>query len=254
MALDRHIDADGRRSPDRTGGRRKITLKVRPGKPIKSVGRFYSRFVGVAKVILPLAAICLMALIAAWPTLNDQEQPMVEELEKQPELLQVTAPVLVGTDQENRPYSIVADRANQGAEGPHIVELSRPEGEIATRDGSRISLNADLGRFDRDSKQLHLMGDVRLSRDDGNRFATGEAFVDMDSRSAWGNQPVTGEGPDGEIQSEGFRIEDNGATVIFTGQSRVVLRGGNVQANSEADSVPSAQEGVPAVGASDDEN
>ena len=152
MALDRDIDADGQTSPDRKAGRRPITLKVRPGKPIKTVGRRYSRFVGVTKVVLPLAAICLMALIAAWPALNDQEQPMVEELEKQPELLQVTAPVLVGTDRENRPYSIVADRANQGAEGPHIVELSRPEGEIATRDGSRISLNADLGRFDRDSR------------------------------------------------------------------------------------------------------
>ena len=197
------------------------------------------------KVALPLAAIVLMVTIAAWPALRDQEQPMVEALEKQPDLLQVTGPVLVGTDQDDRPYSIAADRANQGAEGPHIVELSHPEGEIATG-GARISLNADLGRFDRESKQLHLLGDVELSRNDGHRFETEEAFVDMDSQSAWGNRPVAGEGPLGEIRSQGFRIEDNGATVIFTGQSRAVLNGASGDSR--------AMEGAPIDGAAGDEN
>lgn len=243
MALDRDIAgaADGP-----APARRTVTLNVRPGRPIKTVGRRYSAFVGVMKVVLPLAAIVLIVVIAAWPAFHDQEQPMVEALEKQPELLQVTGPVLVGTDQEDRPYSIAADRANQGAEGPHIVELSRPEGAIGTGDGARISLNADLGRYDRESKQLHLLGDVELSRDDGHRFATDEAFVDMDSQSAWGDSPVSGEGPMGEIQLEGFRIEDNGAKVIFTGQSRAVLSG--------APAEPDATEGAPIDGAAGNEN
>lgn len=239
--------AAGAAAAGRNGAqRRRVKLKVRPGKPITRIGRRYSRFVGVMKVVLPLAAIALMVIIAAWPAFRDQEQPMVEDLEKQPDLLQVTGPVLVGTDREDRPYSIAADRANQGAEGPHIVELSRPDGEIATGDGARISLNADVGRFDRESKQLHLMGDVELSRDDGHRFATDELFVDMESQSAWGDRPVEGEGPMGEISAEGFRIEDNGATVIFTGQSRAVLSG--------ASGKPRATEGAPVDGVAGDEN
>ena len=246
VALDRDIGAGTDARDDSVPRRRTVALKVRPGKPIKAVGRRYSRFVGVMKIVLPLAAIGLMAIIAAWPAFRDNEQPMVEALEKEPELLQVTGPVLVGTDEEDRPYSIAADRANQGAEGPHIVELSRPEGEIATGGGDRISLNAEVGRFDRESKQLHLLGDVELSRNDGHRFATDEAFVDMDSQSAWGNSPVQGEGPMGEIQSEGFRIEDNGATVIFTGQSRAVLSGVSGE--------PRAAEGAPVDGAAGDEN
>ena len=225
MALDRHIDVEPGQATPRRGEQRPAAVTLAPGEPIIPVGRRYSRFVGVTKIVLPVAAICLMAVITAWPALQDDDQPMVEALEKQPALLQVTSPVLVGTDNQDRPYSIVADRASEGAEGEHIVELSRPEGEIATEDGARISLNAEIGRFDRQSNQLHLMGDVRLSRDDGQRFATDEVFVDMKTRSAWGDKPVTGEGPMGEIQSEGFRIEDNGATVIFTGQSRAVLTG-----------------------------
>ena len=224
MALERLIDT-GPDEGSRRSGQNPATVTVEQVKPIKKVGRRYSRFVGVMKVVLPVAAICLMVLIAAWPALQDQDQPMVEALEKQPVLLQVTNPVLVGTDNRDRPYSIVADRASEAADGGSVVELSRPEGEISTDGGARISLNAKVGRFDRESKQLHLLGDVRLSRDDGHRFATEEAFVDMDAQSAWGDKPVTGEGPMGEIQSEGFRIEDNGATVIFTGQSRAVLTG-----------------------------
>lgn len=246
MALDRHIDADSEAAAARRSGQRPFKLTVRPGRPIKAVGRRYSRFVGIMKIALPLAALCLMAVIVAWPTLRDQEQPMVEALEKQPDALQVTAPVLVGTDREDRPYSIAADRANQGPEGPHIVELTRPEGEIATPSGTRISLNADLGRFDRDSKQLHLMGDVRLSSDDGHHFATDDAYVDMDTQSAWGDEPVQGEGPAGKIEAEGFRIEDNGATVIFTGQSRAVLTGAATE--------PRPTEGTAPTGASNDEN
>jgi len=246
MALERHIDAGPPAPADQRAGRRHVTLDVRPGKPIEIVGRRYSRFVGIMKVVLPLAAIALIALIAAWPTIWEQQQPMVEALEKQPDVLQVTAPVLVGTDKDDRPYSIAADGANQGPEGPHIVELSRPEGAIASSDGTRINLNAELGRFDRDSKQLHLMGDVQLSDDDGHRFATDEAFVDMDTQSAWGDQPVQGVGPMGNIQSEGFRIEDNGATVIFTGQSRAVLTGAAAE--------PRQAEGGPPIGDSNDEN
>ncbi len=246
MALDRHIDADPEAPAAQQSGQRPIKLTVRAGKPITAVGRRYSRFVGIMKVALPLAALCLMLVIAAWPVLQDQEQPMVEALEKQPDVLQVAGPVLVGTDQEDRPYSIAADRANQGPEGPHIVELTRPEGEIATASGIRISLNADVGRFDRDSKQLHLMGDVLLSSDDGHRFATDDAYVDMETQSAWGDQPVEGEGPSGKIEAEGFRIEDNGATVTFTGQSRAVFTGAATE--------PRPTEGTPPYGASNDEN
>lgn len=254
MALDRPLDPDPEAPTDRPTGRRPLTMTVRPGRPIAGIGRRYSRFVGVMKVVLPLAALALIAMIAVWPALREQEQPMVQALEKEPDLLQVTAPVLIGTDDDDRPYSIAAARANQGAEGPHIVELSRPQGEIATRDGDRIRLQAEIGRFDRDSKQLHLTGDVRLANDDGYRFATEEAFVDMDTQSAWGDRPVLGQGPMGEIRSEGFRIENNGATVIFTGQAHAVLSGAAEAPPEAPPEAPQSTEDAGPIGSAGDEN
>ena len=61
--------------------------------------------------------------------------------------------------------------------------------------------------------------------------------------AAWNTE---GEGPLGEIRSEGFRIEDNGATVIFTGQSRAVLSGASGESR--------ATEGAPIDGVAGDEN
>ncbi|MCW5774283.1 MAG: hypothetical protein KIT16_21755, partial [Rhodospirillaceae bacterium] len=41
---------------------------------------------------------------------------------------------------------------------------------------------------------------------------------------AWGNRPVVAHGPKGTIESQGFRIEDKGQTIYFTGKTRVTLR------------------------------
>jgi hypothetical protein len=46
---------------------------------------------------------------------------------------------------------------------------------------------------------------------------------DMATSIVNGNQPVAGQGPNAEFQSEGFRIEDRGMRVFLTGQARVVI-------------------------------
>lgn len=221
MAVERNIELDG----DAASARDRVASRLSPERPVATLGHRYSRFVGFMKIFLPSLAVVIIAALAIWPMLGDDGEPVVAELEKQPDILQVTRPVLVGVDLNNRPYSIAASRAQQGAEGPHVVELSYPDGELLADDGATLTIRATTGRFDREEKRLHLLGNVRLTRDDGHLFLTEEAYLDMDSRSAWGSRPVFGKGPSGEIRAEGFRIEDDGATVIFTGRSRAILTG-----------------------------
>ena len=221
MAVERNIELDegGQSARDR------VARRLSPGTPVAPAGRRYTRFVGFMKVFLPLLASVIVAALAIWPMLREDGEPVVAELEKQPDVLQVTGPLLVGTDLNNRPYSIAATRAQQGPEGPHIVELSDPEGTLTGRDGTVLSLLAKSGRYDRDAERLFLEGDVRIWRDDGHSFATDEVYIDMDGHRAWGDRPVLADGPAGQIRGEGFRIEDEGATVIFTGPSRAILTG-----------------------------
>ena len=41
---------------------------------------------------------------------------------------------------------------------------------------------------------------------------------------AWGDKPVIAHGPKGTIEASGFRVEDKGQTIIFTGKAKVLLR------------------------------
>ena len=223
MAVDRYGDHDTGPS-NRTGGpRRRSDLGFTPGRPITRISRRYSRFVGVTKVVLPLVATGIVGLLVLWPTLRETPQPMVEALELEAGMAQLVGPRLIGTDASDRPYTIVAEGASQSTDDPDIIELAAPQGEITLDNGAWMALTANTGRFDRARKRLHLSGDVFLYRDDGHQFSTDEAHIDMAAQTVWGDRPVIGVGPAGEIESEGFRIEDNGATVIFTGRSRAVL-------------------------------
>ena len=221
MAVEHNIELDGHGE----SARDRVARRLTPGTQIAPIGHRYSRFVGFMKLFLPSLAFVIVAALAIWPMLGNDGDPVVAELEKQPDILQVTGPVLTGVDMNSRPYSIAATRAQQGAEGPHIVELSDPDGTLTGRDGAILSLLATTGRFDREAQRLFLQGDVRLSRDDGHSFVTEEVYIDMDGHRAWGDRPVLAEGPAGQIRGQGFRIEDEGATVIFTGPSRATLTG-----------------------------
>jgi hypothetical protein len=72
---------------------------------------------------------------------------------------------------------------------------------------------------------LDLFGDVNLVHQDGTRFVTNTAHVDVAADTAAGNDPVTGHGPSGDITAQGFRVVDRGNTIIFTGESNLLLKG-----------------------------
>jgi lipopolysaccharide export system protein LptC len=63
-----------------------------------------------------------------------------------------------------------------------------------------------------------------LTQDQGYEFHTTKARIDLDARTAAGDAPVNGRGPQGEIQAEGFEILDGGTRVVFHGRSRALFQ------------------------------
>ena len=53
---------------------------------------------------------------------------------------------------------------------------------------------------------------------------TPAASVDLQAGTAQSDSPVTGHGPEGQIDAQGFRILDKGARIIFTGKSQMTIR------------------------------
>ena len=191
-----------------------------------------SRFIAVMKVLLPGAAVALLALVAAWPALKLEDDrfrldfalvapPAAEE----PQMLN---PRLLSIDSRQQPLTLTADMATQvsGAGQAEMFQLSEPKANIMLDDGTWWALAASDGLFQRDADLLDLKGAVSLFHDSGYEFDTESVRVFLDRRELVGEQAITGHGPFGEIQAEGFRIIDGGARILFTGKSKLTIFGG----------------------------
>ena len=84
-------------------------------------------------------------------------------------------------------------------------------------------LTANTGIYNQSGKTLSLDGSVNLFHDSGYEFNTTSADIDLNGGIAKSKVRVTGQGPFGQLVAEGFRIENKGKSIYFTGKSKLVL-------------------------------
>jgi len=84
-------------------------------------------------------------------------------------------------------------------------------------------VTAETGVFHNEAKLLDLKGDVSVFHDGGTEMHTASARVDLAAGAASGDEPVDAQGPSGTIVSEGFRLYDRGARIVFTGKAHLRL-------------------------------
>lgn len=187
-----------------------------------SMGRAYSRFVYLMKFLLPLAALGILAAMVAWPRLQEIRSPAGAGDDGRLEMVKAR---YLGSDRDERPFSVVAERVVRSTSEPSVVDLVSPEAEMTRDDGSWVAIRADRGRYNEETGKLLLLGNVDLFQDRGYEFRTEEAHVDTQAGNAWGDRPVAGQGPLGELFGQGFRLYDNGRSIVVTGRARMNLTG-----------------------------
>lgn len=226
-----NLAAEPRRAPAPSGVFEHFT--ARRGRT--RVNRRYSRAVSLLRVVLPITAVCVFAALILWP---DVQQMLAGEPERAPEpvaeLVQPTAeqasgrmanPRFSGIDTLNRPYTITGSEARPG-DGEGVMEIEDPMADITLEDGSWLALRAERAFYDETAGRIDLEGDVNLYRDDGYTVHSPRVSVDIEAQEVWGDNGVVGHGPQGEIVAEGFRVDGQGRVIVFTGATRVRLRGG----------------------------
>lgn len=199
--------------------------------------------VAVAKRVLPVAALGLLAAIALWPEFETaQERGRVafrRVAEVRPDALHIVNPRYQGLDEQNRPYTVTADVAVQAGD-QDIVNLTTPRADLLLSDGGWVYLEARGGRYDKPRNWLDLAGNVTIHHDDGTQFVTERAALDIAAGNGEGKDPVAAQGPFGTLTAtDGFNLYDRGQVVLFHGRSRVVLEGSQPPA-------PQAQAPLPA--------
>ena len=186
-----------------------------------------SRRVAVLRVALPAAALLALAAVIFWPA-EGRRIIVMPPMPVTPQLA-MDQPRFSGTDEQNRPYVLKAQRAVQLPDNLMQVDLVAPEARMAMPDGRPMAGSATVGRFDQTKKRLWLGGAVAMTQGGGPdgdmHFTTSELFADFGSRTVWGDRPARLSGAFGTIEGQGFRIFDGGKTLLFTGQSRAILNG-----------------------------
>ncbi len=187
----------------------------------------YSLFVSSMKIVLPALAAGLVLLVIAWPQLMPDVSRSGLDFAKiardHAKTLNMLNARYSGVDDNNQPFSIAADLATQSPENEDMVELQHPKADIKTTEGDLVALSARVGHYDRKAESLALTGKVHLTHDKGFDIVTEKATIDLKDGSAAGDTAVSGAGPSGELQSEGFRLSERGQVILFTGKSRLLI-------------------------------
>lgn len=187
----------------------------------------YSRFVRLMKYALPVIAGIVVVLVVIWPELKsqpDQFQIGISDLNVETAGGQrVIDARFTGVDGNNRPFSVTAATAIQAPGSKERVDLAEPKADVTLQAESWVAITSPTGVYWRDQEILDLTGGVELFHDEGYEFQTEVARIEFKSGNASGDQPVAGRGPFGTINSQGFRILQNGDRILFTGKARMIL-------------------------------
>ncbi len=194
------------------------------------VGKSYSRFVHSMRILLPVFALGLVAIVMAWPDMEDAIEPLRKE-ELMPESIMVKNELLTpryeSTDSGGQPFTVTAAKAIQGIDNPNLVNLERPMADMMLKDGAWVAAEAAQGIYDQQGEKLTLSGSVKLFHDRGYQMETEDLRVDIKTRQAWSAMPVTAQGPEGRLVAEGLEADANAGTMVFTGPAKLTLEKAN---------------------------
>jgi lipopolysaccharide export system protein LptC len=223
----RPLSSDSRHEAGRTGGYLLGSASARARVP-PTPGRIARRrfLITLTKWSLPVAALALLGLIAAWPeieAITSKTRLAMNHVSGSVEGGKLIDARYNGVDEKGRPYTITAATAWQI--DPARIGLTMPKGDITLENGTWLMLTSKEGTFIQNLNQLDLVKDVTLYRDDGTTMHTQSASIDMKAGAAAGSEPVHVEGPFGILDAQGFTVMDKGNAIDFPGPAHVVLNG-----------------------------
>ena len=91
-------------------------------------------------------------------------------------------PSFSGMDKDGNPFSVKADSAHQEYEAQDLVFLTNIHAKVSRIDkGKKITDNitAKSGKYDKNQKNITLVGNVRVDSSNGDRLLTDELVIKL---------------------------------------------------------------------------
>ncbi len=186
----------------------------------------HTRLVGLLKVVLPLAALALLATLFLFSDRIDPSGAIrysevdVEALANDPRM---SAPTYAGITRDGTAITVTALAArpssdNREAEADGVrARLDMPDGGFTEIAAARAQLSAD-------QSQLNMSGGVRIDGSSGYAITTEALTTRLDQSGAESDQPVHATGPAGQLEAGRFSLHlDSGGDYLLLFSDRVKL-------------------------------
>ncbi|BDA87048.1 membrane protein [Aureimonas sp. SA4125] len=207
----------------RTGALGSLTDNRRSEKEFARARR-HSRLVSLLKIGLPaLAAVIVVGGIAVtWLARALPDDVSVSSAGLEDGRIVMEDPRMSGYDKNQRPYSMVAERAIQALDGSGI-DLEKVKANITISDNATADVTATRGHYDPKSQQLRLYEDVQVKTSSGMSISLSDAQIDMASGSMVGAGPVSITTPNQTIESGNLDVKEGGKMLSFGGRVKMTL-------------------------------
>ncbi|MCO5732655.1 LPS export ABC transporter periplasmic protein LptC [Rhizobium sp. SSA_523] len=185
----------------------------------------HSRRVRRLRIALPIAA---LVISAAFIGVSFVRAYLPENLSVQSATIEdgkivMESPAMAGRNDKGMSYSMTATRALQDLENPNMITLENVKAAMPLNEDVIARVSAAGGIFDRSADRLEMTQPFTVNLSNGITAKFETAQLDVPQSMMKTDDPVEITTNEASIVANSMKISDNGKTLLFAGQVRVVL-------------------------------
>jgi lipopolysaccharide export system protein LptC len=186
----------------------------------------HSRRVRFLKLALPIGGVLSILLLIGAYAVSQFALPSIDpgEARIMDGKLVMNNPKISGSDSQNRPYHLSADRAVQDASKPTRVTLENIKGDLTIDAENSAAVTAGQGVYDSIAKTLVLSGKVAVDTRDGMSLRLEGASIDIGEGTLKSDQPVAIDTGRAQISADSVTVSDQGNVIVFEKRVRMTLQ------------------------------
>lgn len=196
------------------------------GRTERREGR-YSRFVSLMKIVLPLGALLLLALILFYSGVFDRNGDLdvaFREIDTQPSDLRMVSPRVAGVTGDGSPYLVTADNATQDPSEPSFVTFENIQADVKMEgETDWLSLTASRGRYNSETQMLDLTQKIDIFTTWGYEMHGEEATIDLSEGTLKSETEVQGHGPLGTLRADRMSADHATQVLRFDGNVKMLI-------------------------------
>lgn len=186
----------------------------------------YSKTIRLLRLILPVIALIMIAVVFVWPNLDKTNEFVIEQQEA-PSLKEATNELLnprfESVDKNGNPFIILAEKATQSPNNENRVMLENPTGDITLTNNAQLKISAQNGAYEQAKGTLNLEGQVDIAHSDGYRLQTTALNLDFENNQFKSDQTVDIKSHIGTLNAAGVHADGKKSILTFTGPARLTL-------------------------------